>query len=306
MSDPQDWKQHKERSSPALLALFVWGALHLGRGFARALLPPIVIYFYLTAGVARRASRHFLQRAGAPQQGTRGVLRHIHTFAACALDRVFLLSGRHRKVQVTVYDPDNLLPYFDQHGGALVPTAHLGSFEALRVIGVDLKGIRFRIVMDRGHGGMISDVLDRLNPQLAAEIIDAGRGGPEMGLALKEALQQGCIVGLMADRLTGTDPGVTARFMGGTVRLPVSPWRLAAVLGAPVILCFCLYRGGARYDLHFERFLDGATVPRPERAAFTQACAQRYAERLEHYARSAPYNWFNFYDFWADESPSDH
>ena len=25
---------------------------------------------------------------------------------------------------------------------------------------------------------------------------------------------------------------------------------------------------------------------------------QRYADRLAHYARSAPYNWFNFYDFW--------
>jgi predicted LPLAT superfamily acyltransferase len=25
----------------------------------------------------------------------------------------------------------------------------------------------------------------------------------------------------------------------------------------------------------------------------------RYAERLEHYARSAPDNWFNFHDFWG-------
>lgn len=306
MSDPRDWKQHKERSSPATLALIVWIALHLGRGFARALLPPIVAYFFLTAGAARRASYQFLQRAGAPQQGVRGVLRHIHTFAACALDRVFLLSGRHRKVQVTVHDPDGLLPYFDKHGGALVPTAHLGSFEALRVIGVDLKGIRFRIVMDRGHGSMISRVLDQLNPQLAAEIIDAGQGGPEMGLALKEALQQGCIVGLMADRLTGNDPGVAVRFMDGMTRLPVSPWRLAAVLGAPVILCFCLYRGGSHYELHFEKFLDGAMVPRQVRDGFIQECAQRYAERVEHYARSAPYNWFNFYDFWADETPRNH
>src|SRR5258708_401606 len=25
----------------------------------------------------------------------------------------------------------------------------------------------------------------------------------------------------------------------------------------------------------------------------------RYAERLEHFCRLAPYNWFNFYDFWG-------
>ena len=28
------------------------------------------------------------------------------------------------------------------------------------------------------------------------------------------------------------------------------------------------------------------------------AMIQRFADRLAHYARSAPYNWFNFYDFW--------
>lgn len=26
---------------------------------------------------------------------------------------------------------------------------------------------------------------------------------------------------------------------------------------------------------------------------------QRYAARIEHHARSAPLNWFNFFDFWA-------
>ena len=30
-----------------------------------------------------------------------------------------------------------------------------------------------------------------------------------------------------------------------------------------------------------------------------QAAANRYAGLLEKYARMAPYNWFNFYDFWA-------
>ena len=29
-----------------------------------------------------------------------------------------------------------------------------------------------------------------------------------------------------------------------------------------------------------------------------QDYAQRYADRLAHHARLAPYNWFNFYDYW--------
>jgi predicted LPLAT superfamily acyltransferase len=26
---------------------------------------------------------------------------------------------------------------------------------------------------------------------------------------------------------------------------------------------------------------------------------RHYVARLEHFCRDAPYNWFNFYDFWA-------
>ncbi len=302
----RNWKQQRERSSPRTLALIVWIAVHLGRAAARTLLWPITLYFFLAAAAPRRASRRFLEQAGAPRRGMRGVLLHIHSFAACALDRVFLLSGRYSGIEISVHDPDGIVGRLDVLGGMLVPTAHIGSYEVLRVFGRDRKELRFRIVMDRRHGSMITEALERLNPGFAAQIIDGAEGGPALTLALKEALAGGCLVGLMADRVTARDQGVKVDFLGKPAELPDSPWRLAAVLGVPVVLCFGLYCGGGRYELHFERFLDGAAVPRPQRAAFVEQCAQRYAARLEHYARSAPYNWFNFYDYWADEPPGNH
>jgi predicted LPLAT superfamily acyltransferase len=66
----------------------------------------------------------------------------------------------------------------------------------------------------------------------------------------------------------------------------------------PVVLCFGLYRGGNRYDLHFELFAHSLEIERRQREASLRDVIQRYADRLAHYARTAPYNWFNFYDFW--------
>ena len=67
-------------------------------------------------------------------------------------------------------------------------------------------------------------------------------------------------------------------------------------------LGFGLYRGGRRYDLHFEPFLDPAVEwpppPRGARAGWLRQQVAGYARRLEHHARMAPRNWFNFYDFW--------
>src|SRR5690606_12242539 len=101
------------------------------------------------------------------------------------------------------------------------------------------------------------------------------------------------------DRTQPGEPTHAVPFLGDEAEFPVAPWLLAAVLQVPVQLAFGLYRGGNRYDLAFEPFTDGLAIPRRERAAAVPALIARYAARLEHHVRDAPYNWFNFYDFWG-------
>ena len=44
-------------------------------------------------------------------------------------------------------------------------------------------------------------------------------------------------------------------------------------------------------------------APRP-RAESLPGLVRDYAGRLEAYCLRAPYQWFNFYDFWGDEQPA--
>ena len=92
---------------------------------------------------------------------------------------------------------------------------------------------------------------------------------------------------------------VTVDFLGGKAKLPAAPWILAGVLNVPVVIGFGIYRGGDRYDAHFELLAERVSLPRAQRETAIQAYAQQYADRLAHYVREAPYNWFNFYDFWS-------
>ncbi|MGA7986605.1 MAG: glycosyltransferase family 2 protein, partial [Burkholderiales bacterium] len=59
------------------------------------------------------------------------------------------------------------------------------------------------------------------------------------------------------------------------------------------------YRGGRRYDVRLEPFAERIELDRRDREASLRPWVERYAARLEHHCREAPYNWFNFYDFWA-------
>jgi len=297
----KDWRSHKERATPAMLRLVIWLATHLPRAVVRIVLYPIVAYFVLTSPTARAASRDYLRRVlDRPPHGL-DTWRHFFAFASCTLDRIFFLSGRHESLAVDVDRPEQVRAIVARNPGCLLLVAHFGSAESLRLIAVDRRGLPLSMLLDRKHGRMFTELLERLNPALAGSVIDASERGPALVLHLKEAVQAGRMLGIMADRALATDRSVFVDFLGGRARFPVGPWQLAHALQVPVILGFGVYHGGNRYTAHFELFAESVRLPREGREAAIVDCAQAYARRLEQFVRGAPYNWFNFYDYWLPD-----
>jgi predicted LPLAT superfamily acyltransferase len=70
------------------------------------------------------------------------------------------------------------------------------------------------------------------------------------------------------------------------------------IMKRPVLFMTGLYRGGNRYDIHFETLADFTAVAPRGRTLAVQVAMTRYAALLEQHCRMAPYNWFNFFDFW--------
>lgn len=301
---PADWTRRPEGGGRFALWLIRSIARYGGRGVARPLLWPITLYFFLKRGPERRASRAYLARVLGRRPHTSDVLRHIHTFASTILDRVFLLSGRLRRFEVAIDGLDGLHRQIDLGRGVLLFGSHLGSFDVLRVLARERPDVKVRVVLDKGHNPALTQLLDALNPDIARGVIDAGQDGPAVVLAIKQATDEGALVALLVDRARPGETAIAAPFLGGQARFPLAPWMIATMLGTPVSLAFGLYRGGRAYALSFEPFSDGLVADRQHRQALLHDCVQRYAARLEHHARRAPYNWFNFFDFWhADDAP---
>ena len=299
------WEQQRERSTVAALRLMIWSSLFFGRFIIRLVLWPIVGYFLLTSPKAIRASKHALRRLLSREPTWRDTAKHFYYFAACALDRLYLLKDTRHKFRIDVSRPDEVAQLAASGTGCLLLVAHLGSFEPLRKLGTTERKLPITILMDRKQGQMLVQMLERINPNFALQIIDAAQRGPELVLQLKDALQAGRMVCIMADRARADERAFNVDFCGSRARFPEGPWALAGALEVPVLLGFGLYRGGRHYSAHFELFSERVQAARPQRAAQLQAYAQAYAQRLEHYARLAPYNWFNFFDYWADESGVD-
>lgn len=296
----EHWKHRPEGGGRLALRMLRGIARYGGRALGRLLLYPITLYFLLVRGPERTASLAYLRRALGRPAGWRDGARHVHTFAATILDRVFLLGGRIDRFDVTVSGLPDLHRDLDQGRGVLLFGSHLGSFEVLRVLARERPDYTIRVVLDKSLSPALTALLDELNPEIAAGVIDASQDGPSVVLAIQQACAQGAMVALLVDRVRPGEWALPAPFLGDAAWFPASPWLIAAALKVPVQLGFGLYRGGNRYDLRFSAFADRIDIPRGQRQQALQALIARYAAILETETRSAPYNWFNFYDFWED------
>ena len=299
----QQWLDRPEAGSVFGYRLISAFARVCGRTAARLVLFPITAFFLLRRAPERAASRKYLQRVLDRKATLKDVARQFYCFAAVILDRVFLLSESFKRFDVQVYGLDALREQWAKKQGVLVFGSHLGSFDALRVLGEVRKDVKVRVVLDTEQNPQLTRFLNTFNPELARSIINARQDGTVTALAIKEALDEGSLVTILVDRARPGNQVSLANFLGQPAPFPTGPWQIAAALKVPVVLCFGLYRGGNRYELHFELFADSVRVERSNREASLNAIIQRYADRLAHYTRTAPYNWFNFYDFWQLHAP---
>ncbi len=301
-SPQEEWARRPERSNTAMLRLMIWTSLHLGRASARLVLAGISFYFLLFTPGAKAASRAYLRRALGREPRFTDLFRHFHSFASTIHDRVFLLDARFDLFQVEVHGEDVIKEVLASGQGAFLMGAHMGSFEVVRAIGRQQPGLRVAMVMYEENARKVQAALASINPAAVQEIIPLGQF--DSMLRVQACLDEGMVLGVLGDRTLGSDPTLRVPFLGTDADFPIGPMRLAAVLKRPVLFMSGLYLGGNRYAIHFERLADFSNLGRPGRDAAIQAAVEGYAACLERYCRAAPYNWFNFFDFWRPKDAS--
>ena len=290
-----EWVDRPERSNILALRTITWVALVLGRPAARVLLYPICLYYLAFFSLARAASSQYLSKVLGRRAALADTFRHYHVFASALLDRAFLLNDQSSRFDVRIHGAEVIDEMVADGKGCVLLGAHLGSFEIIRSAG-RTRGLKVSMVMYEENARKVGAVLEAINPDLRMEIIALGR--VDSILEVEAALARGEVVGMLMDRTLKGRGTVSCQFLGEQARFPTGPIRIAAMLKRPIALMFGLYHGGNRYEVHLERFADLTQTGSRERDPGIEDMMRRYAERLEHYCRLAPYNWFNFYDFW--------
>ena len=296
----QAWLELPERSNLFWLNTINWIALQSGRWLSRLLLYPITAYFVVFSHRSHNASRDFLRRVLGHECGWAEVFQHYHTFACTLLDRIYMFAGQDQRLHIRMHGLEVLDNYARSGRGCLLVGAHLGSFEIARAVGLLRSEYRIKALVYGEGTPRITRLYQKLNPSLFRDIIYMGDGVGSL-VGLDEHAHQGGIIALLGDRSVQASKRVRCEFFGEPAWFPEAPVLLSRILDMPLVVFFCLHRGDGRYEVRFEHLADPPRVVRQERETAVHGIMQCYASRLEHYCRMAPYNWFNFYDFWQSD-----
>lgn len=292
------WLDLAEAGGAFGIRFFVVVCTLFGRAPARLVLRFLAIYYALSHATARRASRSWLGKVhGLERVPFAMVYTHILRFTQVTLDRLFLARRQMRHFEVHNHGLNHYEVICARKRGSLLLGSHLGSFEAMRAQ-ADSEDMRINVLGHFANAGMINSALEQLDPRKLTRVIEITPGKIDFIFEAKECIEKGEHIAVLGDRVGLGGTTVEIDFMGAAAEFPTGVYVLAHALNCPVYLIFCLYSDPNRYDVYRELFAERVILPRETRKETLAGYARQYANRVEHYGRLSPYNWFNFFDFW--------
>lgn len=215
-------------------------------------------------------------------------------FSQVVIDRFAMYAGKKFSFDIDGYDIFDSLS--KQSSGFIQLSSHIGNYE---IAGYSLvaKDKRFNAMVFGGEKESVmknrSKMFDSNNIRMIAMQTDMSHL-----FIVDEALTNGEIISMPADRVFGSQKSFEINFFGDKARFPQGPFILAALRNAPMLFVSVMKTGLQRYKItvrKIETDLEGNSRVRAKRYA------SRYVSFLEETVKRYPTQWYNYFDFWISD-----
>lgn len=184
--------------------------------------------------------------------------------------------------------------------GAILVTAHLGSFEAgLAALAGEEQHIR--VVYRKDAAPAFEQARSRLRKRLG--VIEAPiDDGWTSWLSLRDALRRNEVVVMQGDRALPGQRSQAVPILHGHVRLPTGPVRLARITGSPIIPVFAPRQTDGRYRILLGTPIEPAAMDASQDAADGPRELARFAQALSEVIANYPAQWLILEPAFAEDS----
>lgn len=215
-------------------------------------------------------------------------------FAQVVIDRFAMYAGKKFSFDIDGYDIFYTLS--KQSSGFIQLSSHIGNYE---IAGYSLvaKDKRFNAMV---FGGEKESVMKNRSKMFDSNNIRMIAMQPDMShlFVVDEALTNGEIISMPADRVFGSQKAFELSFFDRIAKFPQGPFILAALRNVPMLFVSVMKTGLKRYSItvrKIETDLEGNSRVRAKNYAL------RYVSYLEETVKRYPTQWYNYFDFWISD-----
>jgi predicted LPLAT superfamily acyltransferase len=272
-----------------------------GRRLAYFCLYVVVAWYALFSAVTKERASHYLSHrfpGAGPWQRLCLRYRLILTFGQVLIDRAMVGILGAERIKVQLHGKDELLNLLAEGKGMILVNAHVGCWQvAMSALGFMETPVN--LLMQREQGDIDRHYFEHAGLECPYRIIDP-RGFLGGALEMMAVLKRGEVLSVMGDRMLGDDQnGVTVKFLGGSVTMPFSAYKLASATGSPIVALFSFKTGPDSYDLKLYRIIRVPPGVGRDQQAFIPY-VQEFAASLEQFSRDQPFQFFNFFNMWYE------
>ena len=213
-------------------------------------------------------------------------------FGQVVVDKFAMYAGKQFDIEIEGYAHFRNLE--EQSEGFVQMTAHVGNYE---IAGYTLKAENKRLNALVFGGEKETVMANRTRMFKEANIRMIGIGSDMSHLfEINNALSNGEIVSMPADRMLGSAKQISHTFLGKSASFPAGPFTVATSRSLNVLAVNVMKTSSSSYKIVIAPLAYDKTAPKKEQI---MQLSSAYVRELERIVRQYPEQWYNYYDFWA-------
>jgi predicted LPLAT superfamily acyltransferase len=257
--------------------------------FVAVLIIPVCLVLNPSRSIAYR---YFRQRIGYGRlkSAWKTYVNHC-LFGQVVIDKFAMYAGKKFHIEIENYDA--YLHLTKQKEGFLQLSAHIGNYE---IAGYTLtcQDKRINALVYAGEKASVMRNRDRMFADTNTRMIAIS---PDMShlFEIDEALSDGEIVSMPADRSSGSSKYIEHEFLGAKARFPLGPFSVATMHGYDVLAINVMKASLRSYKIYVTPLPYDKAATRQEQI---RQLSMAYANELEKRVRQYPTQWYNYFEFW--------
>lgn len=303
------WWHKKEKAGMFLLKLTLYMVVYLPAAVLKVCIFFVTLFYYAVNREERRNIALFRKNLlNYYKDDMKDILSktstfsNFYAFSESICDKIAVWKGKIKYEDLVFSNVEYLhnelsFGYGDKNKkGQILLVSHFGNIEVFRAISRHIKETRIAILVYQKNSQAFANIINEIS-QTELKVFEVSDLSIDKMLELSELLNNGCHIGIMADRISLNDKkNIKVKFLGQECLLPTGAFILAGLLKCPVTTIWC-EKINDKYHIDIEKVADKVLLTGNKEAS-VRPHVEKYISVLEKHVKNNPTQWFNFYNFW--------